>query len=116
MLNTSITAAWNLCYLAQNPIWLSKLSAEIDQVIVKYRRSPSEDVAEVLQHLQLKDWESEFPLFQFTLKETMRFVMAGQIVRKNISNKDVSVGDTDFVIPQSSFAVEPLPSSSLRVC
>ncbi|KAH7253311.1 cytochrome P450 [Fusarium solani] len=108
VLNTSITAAWNVCYLAQSLIWQSKLRAEVDQVIVKYRRSPGEDVAEVLQRLKLKDWETEFPLFEFILKETMRFVMAGQIVRKNISNKGVAVGDTDFIIPQNSFAVYPV--------
>lgn len=116
VLNTSITAAWNVCYLAKSPTWRSKLRAEVDQVLVKYRRSPSEDVVEVLQRLKLKDWEREFPLFEFTLKETMRFVMAGQIVRKNISNRGVAVGDTDFIIPQNSFAVERLPSSNSRVC
>ncbi|RSL46097.1 hypothetical protein CEP54_014003 [Fusarium duplospermum] len=105
VLNTTITAAWNLCYLAQNPLWQSKLRAEVDQVILKYRHSPDEGVAEVLQRLELKDWEREFPLFELILKETMRFTMAGQIVRKNISNKGVPVGDTEFVIPQNSFAV-----------
>ncbi|KAI8711753.1 hypothetical protein NCS52_01439600 [Fusarium sp. LHS14.1] len=105
VLNMTVNGAWNLLYLAHNPNWLSKLRTEVDQAIAKYRRSANEDVADVFKHLGLKDWESEFPLFEQILKETMRFTMAGQIVRKNIGNKGVSIGDTDFVIPKDSLAV-----------
>lgn len=116
VLNMTVNGAWNLLYLAHNPNWLSKLRTEVDQAIVKYRRSANEDVSDVFKRLGLKDWESEFPLFEQILKETMRFTMAGQIVRKNIGNKGVSVGDTDFVIPKDSLAVQSLVSSNPGVC
>ncbi|CAM1505994.1 Fc.00g116310.m01.CDS01 [Cosmosporella sp. VM-42] len=103
--NTSINAAWNLCYLAQDPVWMAKIRTEVDGVLDRRRISQSEAVVDILQRLMLEDWEREFPLLELALKETLRFVMSGTIVRKNIGGKDVLIGETDYVIPRNSLAV-----------
>ncbi|KAF4963183.1 hypothetical protein FSARC_8761 [Fusarium sarcochroum] len=103
--NTSINAAWNLCYLAQNPIWMDKLRVEVDIAIQNHRLQLDETGADVLHRFTLHDWETEFPLLELAMRETMRFTMSGTIVRKNIGNKDVPVGDTGSFIPPGSLAV-----------
>jgi cytochrome P450 len=90
---------------------MARVRTEVDAVIERHRISQSEAMVDVLQRLTLQDWESEFPLLELALKETLRFVMSGTIVRKNIGGKDVPIGDTGSVIPRNSLAV----SSSLRL-
>lgn len=84
---------------------MSKIQTEVDSAVNRHRRSPTEKVTDVLKRLTLKDWETEFPILELTLKETLRFTMSGTIVRKNISDKDVPIGDTGSVIPKNSLAV-----------
>ncbi|KAH7123234.1 cytochrome P450 [Dactylonectria estremocensis] len=103
--NTSINAAWNLCHLAKDPVWMAKLQSEVDAVIRNHRQSKTEDIADILQRLTLKEWETEFPLLELTIHETLRFTMSGTIVRRNIGNKDVPLGDTGSFIPKNSLAV-----------
>ncbi|KAJ4247494.1 hypothetical protein NW762_013171 [Fusarium torreyae] len=103
--NTSINAAWNLCYLTQNPIWMEKLRTEVDIAINNHRLHQDETVTDVLHRFTLQDWETEFPLLELAMRETMRFTMSGTIVRKNIGSKNVPVGDTGSFIPPGSLAV-----------
>lgn len=67
-------------------------------------------MADIVGNLTLKDWETEFPLLELSLKETLRFVMSGTIVRKNIGGKDVIIGDTDAVISKNSLTVSCMPT------
>jgi cytochrome P450 len=103
--NTSINASWNLCYLAQSPIWMAKLRAEVDGATAKHRRQPEESVVGILHRFTLGDWETEFPLLELAMKETMRFTMSGTIVRRNIGGRKVPVGDTGTFIPPDGLAV-----------
>ncbi|KAG8167998.1 hypothetical protein KVR01_003687 [Diaporthe batatas] len=103
--NTSINASWNLCYLAQHPVWKAKLTAEVDAAIRNHRPKPGEGVVEILHRLTLQDWEAEFPLLELAMRETMRFTMSGTLVRRNIGGKKVPVGDTGSFIPPDALAV-----------
>lgn len=103
--NTTMATTWNLCCLAENPDRLDEVRAEIDKTVEKHRLSQSERLVDVFQRLSLKDWETEFPLLQLTIKESIRFTMAGAVVRKNISKNDLVIGNTQQVIPKNSLAV-----------
>ncbi|KAF5010512.1 hypothetical protein FDECE_3329 [Fusarium decemcellulare] len=103
--NTSISASWNLCHLAKNSVWMSKIRAEVDDAVKKHRNTPTEDLVDIFQRFTLYDWEKSFPSLELAMHETLRFTMSGTIVRKNIGNKDVPVGDTGFFIPKNSLAV-----------
>ncbi|KAF5022631.1 hypothetical protein F66182_5307 [Fusarium sp. NRRL 66182] len=105
--NTSISAVWNLCYLARDPTWLSRVRSEIDYVLSKHQQGPDESSAETLYHLTLKDWESSFPSLELALKETLRFTMSGAMLRKNIV--------LQFVTPGTELSIRFADSSHLQV-
>ncbi|KAF4970296.1 hypothetical protein FSARC_2616 [Fusarium sarcochroum] len=103
--NTSVSAVWNLCYLTHDPPWLSRVRKEIEDVLSKHRRSASESVTDILHRLSLQDWENSFPLLGLALKETIRFTMSGPMLRKNIGDSSISLGNTGYVIPRNSLSV-----------
>lgn len=84
---------------------MEKLRAEVDTAIENHRLQPDESVVDILHRFTLEDWETEFPLLELAMKETMRFTMSGTIVRKNIGGKKVPVGDTGSFIPPDGLAV-----------
>jgi sterol 14-demethylase len=103
--NTRLNTVWNLCCIAEDPDWMYKTRAEIDAIIEKHRRSHTESRSDVLYRLTLREWETEFPLLELAMRETLRFTMSSTLVRKNISGRDIKVGDTDEVIPSNSVVV-----------
>ena len=103
--NTTFATTWNLCCLATNPDWLARVRAEIDAVVAKHRLSETEPLVDVFQRLSLRDWETRFPVLQSTITESIRFTMAGAVVRKNISGKDLKIGGTRYVIPNGSLSI-----------
>ncbi|KAK5994116.1 Cytochrome P450 monooxygenase -like protein [Cladobotryum mycophilum] len=105
MFNTSSNTVWTLCNLAQEKSWLAKTRAQIDAVLEKRRRTKTETRLETFQRFTLDDWENELSLLHMALKESMRFIMAGTVIRKNISGKDIPLADTGLVIPKDSIAV-----------
>lgn len=98
---------------------MKKLRAEVDAAIEKHKLQPDESVVDVLHRFTLEDWETEFPLLELAMKETMRFTMSGTIVRKNIGGKKVPVGDTESFIPPDGLAVRDrcgTPGLGLNLC
>lgn len=77
----------------------------MDAALAKHRKSASQTPAEVLATLSLDDWESEFPLIDLALRETIRFQLVGTAFRKNISGKDVPIGKSGEVVPRDGFAL-----------
>ncbi|KAH7310821.1 cytochrome P450 [Stachybotrys elegans] len=105
ILNSTISASWNLCFIVQNPKWMQKLKEEINNVIKSHRLASDMNNIDTLRRLTLHDWEHSFPLLMMALKETIRFVMAGTLVRKNITGKHIPIGDSGSFIPPNSLAV-----------
>lgn len=52
----------------------------------------------------MDEWESGFPWIDLGLRETIWFQMVGAAFRKNISGKEVTIGNTSQVIPVDGFA------------
>jgi hypothetical protein len=105
LINSGINAAWLVCYLSLNQLWYGKIQKEVDDAVAKYRVSPDESPADVLSKLPLGAWETEFPLIDLCLKETIRFTITGCGFRQNMSGKDVPIGKTGEVIPKDAYAV-----------
>ncbi|KXJ89956.1 cytochrome P450 [Microdochium bolleyi] len=106
--NTTFSTVYNICCLAVEHEWLERMRAEIDTVIESQRaltQRPTAPLVEILQTLTVHDWETRFPILRAAIAESIRFTMAGAVVRKNISPNDLEIGDTGFVIPQGSLAV-----------
>ncbi|KAI1640868.1 cytochrome P450 [Biscogniauxia mediterranea] len=103
-LNSGINAAWLHVYLAQSPEWLARVRGEIDGVVARHRKSAAQSAADVLDTLSIDVWETEFPLVDVCLRESIRLSMPGTAFRKNTSGHDIPIGSTGEVIPDGAFA------------
>lgn len=80
------------------------MRAEVDAAISKHRATTKQTPLEILKTLTVDDWESEFNLIDLCLRESIRLQTVGAAFRKNISKRDVVIGDTGEVIPPGAFA------------
>ncbi|KAG6010364.1 hypothetical protein E4U21_006928 [Claviceps maximensis] len=108
LINTGVNAAWILLYLGKNQTWYQKVRDEVDASVTKHRYSDQETRVEVLSRLTMSEWEQEFPLIDLCLRESIRLTMPGSTFRKNISGKDVQIGNSDEIIPKDTFAIYPV--------
>ncbi|RDA94977.1 hypothetical protein CP533_0108 [Ophiocordyceps camponoti-saundersi (nom. inval.)] len=105
LINSTFNAAWILVYLAETPEWYSRIRSEVDAAIAKRSISPDETAPKTLTRLTLADWESEFPMVELAMRETIRLIGRGVCMRKNVSGKDIEIGESGLVIPKNAFAV-----------
>jgi len=87
---------------------MARLREEIDTAISRHRTSASQLRADVLGTLTIEEWEAEFPLIDLALRETIRFCLPGVTFRKNMSGRDIPIGDTGEVVPDGAFLAYPV--------
>ncbi|KAI0107076.1 cytochrome P450 6A1 [Nemania sp. FL0031] len=104
-LNSGINAGYLQLFLTQNPEWMARLREEVDGVVARHRTSPAQSRADVLGTLTIEEWEGEFPLIDLALRETIRFCLPGATFRKNMSGRDIPIGESGEVIPDGAFAI-----------
>lgn len=92
-------------YLGCDPYWYKRVRDEVDAAVEKHRQSPEQTPLDVLSSLDIEAWESDFPLIELCLRECIRFQLVGTAFRKNISGKDVPIGNDGEVVPKDAFAV-----------
>ncbi|PWY82056.1 cytochrome P450 [Aspergillus heteromorphus CBS 117.55] len=95
-------ACWLLMGLATNAGWMARVRQEVDQVVTKHRKH-GQSAEQVLQALDLYTWEHEFPIIEACLLESVRLSAGLVTFRKNISSRDVPIGDTGKVIPPGAY-------------
>ncbi|KAJ4361124.1 uncharacterized protein N0V89_001693 [Didymosphaeria variabile] len=108
LLNSGINAAWVLCYLALNPQWKERVRAEVDGAILKHSTGPSQTPVDILAKLTLDEWESEFPVINMCLQESIRLQTVGTAFRKNVGDKAVKIGSTGEIVPKYGFVAFPV--------
>ncbi|KAJ8112688.1 hypothetical protein OPT61_g4995 [Boeremia exigua] len=99
LLNSGINAAWVLCYLATSPEWLAKCRDELRTVTSKYAPDTTQPLRYQLDHVPLEAWESEFPIIDLCLKDSIRLNLLGTAFRKNISGHALPTGNGMEIIP-----------------
>ncbi|KAK4983174.1 hypothetical protein LTR66_008926 [Elasticomyces elasticus] len=104
-LNSGINAAWVLVYLATSSEWLSRVRAEVEAVAAKYSPNSTAPLPERLAALPIEAWETEFPILDMCLKDSIRLSMVGTAFRLNTSGADIKVGDE--VIPPDALVAYP---------
>lgn len=102
-LNSGINACYVLCYLAENPYWLSEARKEVAAAAAKYATDPNQPLVEQLAGLPLEAWESEFPLLDLCLRDSIRIQLLGTAFRRNVSGHEIPIGNGE-VIPNGAFA------------
>lgn len=102
LLNSGINAAWVQCYLATSPEWLIKTRNEIRTVAAKYAQDPATLLRYQLNDIPLEAWETDFPLIDLCLKDSIRLNLLGTAFRKNISGRAIPTGNGKEVIPPNA--------------
>ena len=100
--NSGINAAYVLVYLSCNPDWATKARNEALSVAQKYCPDEKLSVADRLAKVPVEAWESEFSTIELCLRDSIRMHSLGACFRKNISGKDVDLGNG--IIPNEYFA------------
>ncbi|TVY34155.1 Sterol 14-demethylase [Lachnellula subtilissima] len=115
LLNSGTNLAWVLSYLAQSPEWMARVRAEITAAAAKHSThpDPSAPLIDQLSTLILETWESSFPTIDLCLKETIRLQLLGSAFRKNISGRELSLGNGE-VIPPGAFVAYHLGDNHLN--
>ena len=92
-----------MVYLANDPYWLSKARAEVEAVAAKYSTDKKAPLIDQLSQLPIEAWESEFPVVDMCLRDSIRLQLLGTTFRKNIAGRDIPTGNGDEVIPVDAF-------------
>ncbi|KAH9861690.1 hypothetical protein J1614_011443 [Plenodomus biglobosus] len=103
LLNSGINAAWVACYLATSPEWLRRTQDEVRTTAAKYARNPNAPLYDQLDDVPLDAWETEFPVIDMCLRDSIRLNLLGTALRRNISGKSIPTGHGDEVIPPGAF-------------
>ncbi|KAG9006506.1 hypothetical protein FRB94_014338 [Tulasnella sp. JGI-2019a] len=99
--NSGGTAAWLLCHLAAHPEWMAKVRAEIVQLGAKY--APIQDrqatVTKQLLSVPLEAWETELPILELCVRESLRMYLQAPMMRKNMSSEQIIIDGDEVVSP-----------------
>ncbi|KAL9112667.1 MAG: hypothetical protein Q9187_007731 [Circinaria calcarea] len=101
-LNSGINAAYVIAYLGMDPYWMSQARQEIETVLSKYSTDMDAPVAKRLLSIPSEVWETEFPVMDLCLRDSIRINLLGSAFRRNMSAKDIQVGSE--IIPSGAFA------------
>ncbi|KAG8879820.1 hypothetical protein FRB97_001351 [Tulasnella sp. 331] len=100
VINTGVNTAWVLCQLGTHPEWITQVREEIARLGAKYAADPDASLPQQLLSVPLEAWESELPILELCLKETLRLHLQSPLLRRNISDNDFKVEDE--VIPKGA--------------
>ena len=79
------TACWALVFLASNPEWKKQVKAEIDALIAKHTDTVSRDpLHKRLAAIPISAWEDEMPVLDVVIRETIRLILTGTALRRNL--------------------------------
>lgn len=83
VINTGINACWILLYISTYAQWKSAIYAEVHALLAQYT-NPSDPLHKRLSTIPLTAWEDEMPSTDLALRETIRLVVNGTVLRRNL--------------------------------
>lgn len=101
--NTGLNAAYVLCYLATNRLWMQRIRLEVEAVANKYDSDVSKSFWHKLENVPLVAWETEFPLLDLCLRESIRLSLHGAAFRWNSTVHDIPLGHGGENLPSDAF-------------
>lgn len=98
-----------IVFLSKNEHWLQRVREEVDSVADRYGGDKSLPIIDRLMQVPMEAWESEFPVIDLCLKESIRLNLNGTAFRKNISGKPIPLNkEGTEVIPPEAYALYPV--------
>ncbi|KAJ1301352.1 hypothetical protein OPQ81_003751 [Rhizoctonia solani] len=106
IVNSGLMSAWIFIFLDQEPVWKDKVIQELKTVLDRYApvSESYESIGERLSKIPPQGWENEMPVLEACLRETIRLIFSGALLRRVI-NGDLEVGGKK--VPNGSFLVYP---------
>lgn len=92
-----------LTYIGSSRHWYDRVRVEIDAVVDKYAPDRSMPLTQRFEAIPIEAWESELPLLDCCLKDSIRLQLLGTMYRRNMGSSDVKIGNE--VIPSGAFMV-----------
>ncbi|CAE6440153.1 unnamed protein product [Rhizoctonia solani] len=93
IVNSGLMSAWIFIFLDQEPQWKDKVIQELRGLLNKY--APASEsygtVGERLAKIPPQGWEHEMPILEACLRETIRLIASGALLRR-VVNGDLEVG------------------------
>ncbi|GLB42444.1 putative cytochrome P450 [Lyophyllum shimeji] len=117
VVNTGINSCWALLFLSFNKEWKAKVTAEVHALIQTHTDTSSSTSAEPLHKrlsaIPISVWEDEMPIMDLVIRETLRLVLNGTVLRRNLA-ADVALAGTGKVLPRGNFVAFPLSDVHLN--
>lgn len=82
---------------------MAEVRKEVENAAAKHATDKTVSLSDQLATLPIEAWESEFPMLDLCLKETIRVQGQGVFQRRNVSGQDITIGGE--VVPNGAFAV-----------
>ncbi|CAL1699516.1 unnamed protein product [Somion occarium] len=103
--STGTTASWLLAFIESNPEWKNKASAEVEALVSNHSSAPQDSShATKLSSVALESWETEMPVFDAMIRETLRVAQPHTAMRRNIG-PETHINGTK--IPSGAYVVYP---------
>ncbi|KAF7316374.1 Cytochrome P450 [Mycena indigotica] len=101
---TGTTASWVVTFLGGHVDWRDKARAEVEGLLAVHSSSSSRNLAARLAEIPLTSWESEMPVLDAVIRETLRVAQPHIAMRRNIG-PDTYIDQTR--IPTGAYVVYP---------
>jgi sterol 14-demethylase len=75
-----------------NTEWKAKATAEIRALLSKHSASNTDALHTRLASIPLAAWEDELPALDAVIRETLRLVMGGIVLRRSLAPGELAVG------------------------
>jgi sterol 14-demethylase len=101
VINTGMISCWTTIYLGAHPEWKVQATAEIRKLINTHTNTTStEPLHQRLSAIPISAWEDEMPVMESIVRETMRIVINGTFLRRNVV-EDIQISGKN--IPRGAF-------------
>lgn len=105
-------AVWLLLFLSANPEWKKKVTDEVNSLISTHTNTTSTDpLHKRLSAIPISAWDEEMPVLESVVRETIRIVVNGATLRRNVSRDLKIAGKT---VPKGAFMTYQLADIHLN--
>lgn len=105
VLTLPLIACWLITFLAGHPEWRSKARSEAEAFLFSHSSYTSGvSVASSLATVPLEAWETEMPVFDAIIRETLRLAQPHTAMRRNVG-PDTFIGGER--VPSGAYVVYP---------
>jgi cytochrome P450 len=109
ILNSGVNAACIAMYIAADPHWCELVVDEVRSVADRYNADVTVPLRDRLMSVPFAAWETEFPVIDACLRETIRLQLSGTFFRRNDTGASIPLDkEAKEVIPHGAYATYPI--------